>query len=476
MTHSQGSPHGAGLSTLTNADLVILGAGPAGLGAAYRATKAGFKVVVLEREQHVGGLAASFCVGGVRVDHGSHRLHPSIEPRILHELRRLLGEDLQLRKRQGRIRIQDRWIDFPLRPGDVIRNLPVKFALGAACDAALSWTRSSREDSFAAVILASLGPTMSEGFYFPYARKIWGLEPEDISGEQARRRVSGLSAAKLLKRLISRETGTGRWFYYPRRGFGQVWERLAEAAVANGAELRLGHPVKEVCILGNGFQALSSAGEAVHAARLWSTIPLPALVRLSDPTPPKEVVAAAGALSSRAMVLVYLVLPQRPYTPFDAHYLPGSETPVTRISEPANYRDGEDPADRTVICAEIPCFAGDATWSAKDDALAELVAETLRDVDLPSATPAACEVRRIPAAYPIYRRGYEESFRVLDAWAASCSGLLTFGRQGLHAHDNSHHALSMAWAAADALRPDGSFDQASWTASRAVFESHVVED
>jgi protoporphyrinogen oxidase len=461
---------------LTHAELAILGAGPAGLGAAYRATKAGFKVVVLEREDHVGGLAASFCVGGVRVDHGSHRLHPSIEPRIFDELRRLLGDDLQLRKRQGRIRIDDRWIDFPLRPGNLIRNLPARFALGAARDAALSWTRSAGEDSFAEVIRASLGPTMCESFYFPYARKIWGLDPRDISGEQARRRISGLSVGKLLKRLSSRETGTGRWFYYPRRGFGQVWERLADATVANGADLRLGNPVKEVCILENGFQVLGSAGEVVHAARLWSTIPLPALVRLWHPTPVEEVVAAAGALSSRSMVLVYLVLPQRPYTPFDAHYLPNSGTPVTRISEPANYRDGEDPADRTVICAEIPCFAGDATWRAQDSALAELVVKTLRDVDLPPAVPAAFEVRRIPAAYPLYRRGYEESFKVLDEWAASCPGLLTFGRQGLHAHDNSHHALSMAWAATDALRPDGSFDQASWTASRAVFGSHVVED
>jgi len=461
---------------LTDADLVILGAGPAGLGAAYRASKAGVKVVVLEREQRVGGLAASFCVGGIRVDHGSHRLHPSIEPRILREVSTLLGDDLQLRTRNGRIRIEDRWIAFPLRLGDLARNLPPKFALAAARDAALSWTQTPNEDSFAEVIRASLGSTMSYRFYYPYARKLWGLEPEDISGEQARRRVGALSAAALIKRLTSHKKGTGRWFYYPRRGFGQVWERLAEAAVSNGAQLRLGHHVERVRLLGSGFQVLSSAGGAVQAHRLWSTIPLPALVRLTDPSPPKEVLAAAGTLSSRSMVLVYLVLPKRPYTPFDAHYLPGPGTPVTRISEPANYRDGDDPSDRTVICAEIPCTAGDVIWGAGDDELAGLVVETLGAVNLPPAVPEGFEVRRIPAAYPVYRRGYEVAFEMLDAWASSCQGLLTFGRQGLHAHDNSHHALSMAWAATDALQPDGSFDQASWAASRARFESHVVED
>ena len=149
------------------ADLVILGAGPAGVGAAYRTARAGHRVVVLERAPGPGGAAASFELDGVRVDHGSHRLHPAIEPRILEDLRGLLGDELQRRPRNGHIFLEGRWIRFPLRPADLARRLPPSFAAGAAADAASAWARRPRADTFAETLRAGLGPTMCERFYFP---------------------------------------------------------------------------------------------------------------------------------------------------------------------------------------------------------------------------------------------------------------------------------------------------------------------
>ncbi|HEV3495893.1 MAG TPA: FAD-dependent oxidoreductase, partial [Actinomycetes bacterium] len=85
-------------------------------------------------------------------------------------------------------------------------------------------------------------------------------------------------------------------------------------------------------------------------------------------------------------------------------------------------------------------------------------------------------VRRLPQAYPIYRAGFEQGFEAVDAWVSRQPRLITFGRQGLFVHDNTHHALAMAWAAADALAADGAFDHAAWAAARESFTSHVVED
>ena len=153
-------------------ELAILGAGPAGIGAAFRAARAGHDVVVLERSTGPGGAAGSFEVGGMRVDFGSHRLHPSIEPRILADLTELLGDELQRRPRRGRIRLGGRWIGFPLRTGDLLRSLPPAFALGAARDAATSWARRPRADTFEELLRAGLGPTLCRHFYFPYARKL----------------------------------------------------------------------------------------------------------------------------------------------------------------------------------------------------------------------------------------------------------------------------------------------------------------
>jgi protoporphyrinogen oxidase len=185
------------------ADIVVLGAGPAGLGLAYRAAGAGHRVVVVERERHVGGASASFTVAGVRVDHGSHRLHRTIAPEILAELRRLLGDDLQRRQRRGRIRLAGRWLPFPLTPVATATNLPPGFGVRAAVEAATWWARRPHADTFAQVVRSGLGPTMATRFYEPYARKLWGLEPDHISGEQARRRIGAAGPAALLRRMLA---------------------------------------------------------------------------------------------------------------------------------------------------------------------------------------------------------------------------------------------------------------------------------
>jgi protoporphyrinogen oxidase len=212
---------------------------------------------------------------------------------------------------------------------------------------------------------------------------------------------------------------------------------------------------------------------------VWSTLPLPLLARMTDPAPPADAVAAAGRLTFRAMVLVYVSVSTAPgggrYTPFDAHYLPDAAIPVSRLSEPANYRDGDDPRDHSVLCAEIPCAVGDELWTAGDEALTEVVLGALAATGLPAPTVRAVEVRRLPHVYPVYRAGYGHDLARLDAWAARQPALLTLGRQGLFVHDNTHHALAMAWAAADALGEDG-FDDAAWAAARRRFATHVVED
>ncbi|MCZ7528120.1 MAG: hypothetical protein M5U14_18175 [Acidimicrobiia bacterium] len=129
-----------------------------------------------------------------------------------------------------------------------------------------------------------------------------------------------------------------------------------------------------------------------------------------------------------------------------------------------------------MLCAEVPCDVGDRRWHAPPEALGDLVAEGLEREGLPPCRPVAVEVRRVAHAYPVYRRGFRDVVEVVDWWASGLPGLLTLGRQGLFVHDNTHHALAMAWAAADALDASGRVDPARWVEARASFCSHVVED
>ena len=442
--------------------------------AGWRAAAAGHRVVVLERAPEVGGLAASTEVAGQRVDLGSHRLHPSTAPPVLGDLQRLLGGTLQWRPRAGRLRLDGRWVRFPLSAPDLVRSLPPAFAAAALRDAVTAPWRRPGDDSFADVVRTGLGPTMLDRFYGPFARKLWGVEPEELDGEQARRRIATRSAGGLARRVV--RPGTPPGFWYPARGFGAIVEALAEAAVAAGADLRVGCEVLGLDLHDEAPSVALADGTSLPVRRVLSTVPLPALARLVRPSPPPDVAEAAGALTSRGMVLVYLALATDRWTPFDAHYLPGPEVVASRVSEPKRYRDGPDPAGRTVLCAEVPCTPGDDLWRAGDEDLAREVAVGLESLGLPAVRPFAVEVRRLPAVYPVLRRGDVARLGVVHRWVESQPGVVTFGRGGLFAHDNTHHVMALGREAAACLRPDGSWDGARWAAARAQADAAVVED
>ncbi len=275
--------------------------------------------------------------------------------------------------------------------------------------------------------------------------------------------------------------GAGR-FFYPRRGYGQISEAYAAAARAQGAELMLGWRVtgltRPQAATDSWAVRVERDGVTRHlqADHVWSTIPITLLARFVDPPPPAEVLRAAGSIQYRAMLLIYLVLDTDRFSEYDAHYFPDSRIAITRLSEPKNYAATDQPRGQTILCAELPCAADDAHWGASDGELGEIVVADLARAGLPLPRPlAAVHVRRLRQAYPIYLRGYEKPFGILDEWVETLPRLLTYGRQGLFAHDNTHHALYMAYCAVDCLS-DGRFDHERWAQYRRVFETHVVED
>ena len=112
-----------------------------------------------------------------------------------------------------------------------------------------------------------------------------------------------------------------------------------------------------------------------------------------------------------------------------------------------------------------------------DEALGALVVRDLEQAGLgPVPRVSAVQVRRLPHAYPLYTKGYREAFDALDGWIAGFDGLITFGLQGLFAHDNTHHTMAMAYALVDSLDNNGTLDRDAWARARKSFEHHVVED
>lgn len=461
--------------------VAVLGAGPAGLMAALRLAEQGQTCVVFEAADQVGGMAGSFEVAGVRVDFGSHRLHPATPPALLDRIKAVMGDDLQLRPRRGRLRLRDRWVGFPFRPTDLARTMPPQFAARVAIDTATGPLRTIGRRppaSFAEAIRHRLGPTVAREFYDPYARKLYGAAPDELSVELARRRVSARSPVAIVQSMLTPTPPERRGFWYPRRGYGQISERLAEEATAAGVDIRLGAPVEKVDVSADSVAVtVGTDGEerVMSAGHVISTIPLPTLASRITPEPPVEVMDALGRLRTRAMVLVYLVVDAAQYTPFDAHYLAGLDTAVARLSEPKNYRTNpDDPADRTVLCAEIACWPNgdDPIWTATDADLGELVADDLVRAGLPRPAVVAVESRRLPSVYPVYDIRAEPARAVVDTWIRSPSRVRITGRQGLGVPDNLHHVMEMGQQAASVSPGNAT----AWATALDVFASNVVED
>lgn len=464
--------------------VAILGGGPAGLGLARQILAgndaASIEVEVFEANTSVGGLASSFSLDGVVFDHGSHRLHPSVRPDILEVLCDLMPGVLQRRLRHGRIVLGGRFIRFPLRPLDAALRLPWRIKWRLLRD---MFVRSRHDDagSFAATLESQLGTTLCREFYFPMARKLWGRDPNELDAEQARRRVSVHSPWQIIRRMarqlwIGGRSRSGASFFYPNGGFGRIARALADDVVDRGGKLTTSAPVTGLH-QGDSLWRVETRDDDREFDRVFSTIPISRLVGLLKPAAPEDVIEAAAALRSRAAVLVCLVLERSQWTSFDAHYVPDPGVSLSRTSEPTHYAAERSAGDRTGVCVEIPCDVGDETWQMSDDELVSRVGREVIRIGLPSLEPLlTSEVRRVPGVYPIYDHGYEVRLAAVRSQINRRPGLVTLGRQGLFAHDNTHHALAMAFAAAECLGSDGSWDEAGWDRACAGFAGHVVED
>ncbi len=465
---------------------MVLGAGPAGLATAWYAVRRGLTVVVLDRAPGVGGLAASLTVDGQSVDLGSHRLHPSIRPDILRDLRRLADLELQWRQRCGRIRLGGRWLAFPLSPTDLLRHAPPSFAVGVLGDLVRGSARRSVDavrrrradavpvppDSFAGRVRADLGPTIARWFYEPYARKLWAVDGQDLSAELFDRRVGTGSAMGIVRRALRRGPAPGFW--YPARGFGAISTSLGTAVERAGGAVVTSTQVLSIRSGADRVLVRLRDGHDIAARTVVSTIPSAGLLAMTDA--PAQVRAAAAELTFRGAVLVYLTVPRDRYTRFDAHYFPGPDTCVSRLSEPKNYRtSAADPPGRTVLCAELPSTPGDPIWCSADDVLVRRVSRELLEQGLPAPAPTAGHVVRRTHVYPVYRKGFEARRRMVDEFDLG-GNIAVLGRQALFAHDNTHHALLMGRSVVECLAGDARIDRDRWAVARRSFADHVVED
>jgi protoporphyrinogen oxidase len=435
---------------------------------------------VVEATGQVGGLARTEVRDGYRFDLGGHRFYtksPEVEALWLE----LLGPELLLRPRLSRIYWRGRFIDYPLRAGDVVRKVgPAEVVRSGASYLAARLRPHRDAESFEDWVTQRFGRRLFELFFRSYTEKVWGVPTSEIRAEWAAQRIRGLSLWRAARSALGAGSGELRSlieeFHYPRLGPGQMWEVMATEIERHGGAVLLDSPVSAIRLGPGGAGEVEAGGRALPAAGVISSLPLRTLAGLVEPAAPPAVLEAAAGLRYRDFITVALVIEGEDPFPDNWIYV---HDPGVRVGRIQNFRawspDLVPDHGRACIGLEYFCFEGDEVWRAGDAELVEQASAELARLGLARGEVVTGHVVRVPKAYPIYDSGYESRLGTLRAWLDGLAGLQQVGRNGLHRYNNSDHSMLTAMRAVENLCDGAAHDIWAVNADGAYLEEGDVD-
>lgn len=442
--------------------VVIVGAGPAGLTAAYESLKKNIHPILIEKSDMVGGIARTESYKGFRFDIGGHRFFTHFD-----EIQRLWEEILRENfikvPRISRIYYKKRFYKYPLSLINTVSNLGVIEGLLIL----ISYIRAKlrphgREDTFEEWVTHRFGRRLYRTFFKTYTEKVWGIPCSEIRSDWAAQRIKGLSLRSVLFDALVRGSQNGtktliREFHYPVFGPGMMWENLQKRIEQQGGEVFLKTEAVGLKWDGTRIQAILANREGkelnLSGESFISSMPLVDLIHLLHPPPPEEILDAAARLRYRDFILVGLILNKSGIFPDNWIYIHSPEVKVGRIQNFINWSPAMVPQPgKTSLGMEYFCNEGDELWNIPDAELIQLARQELQKLKLaPGDAVEDGVVFRQPKAYPVYNSDYRMNIDIIRSFLGRFENLQTIGRNGLHRYNNQDHSMITAIMAVENL-------------------------
>jgi len=450
-------------------DVVVIGAGPAGLTAALRLAERGVQPVIVEGDDVVGGISRTVVRDDWRFDIGGHRFFtkvPEVE-QLWDDL--LPGDDLMRRPRLSRIFYDGKFYDYPLNPWNALSNLGA--VESARCLLSYVWAhvRPGRpDDNFESWVSSRFGRRLYRMFFKTYTEKVWGMPADEMPADWAAQRIKSLSLGGAVRNAIGwRPNGGGQVtslieeFKYPQLGPGMMWEACRDRVLELGATLRFDSPVASVTHRAGRATAVTVAdGTELTADAVVSSMPFGELILAMDPLPPEEVTAAAKSLRHRDFLTVALVVPESAGFPDNWIYVHSPDVRLGRVQNFGAWSPWMVRPGTTCLGLEYFVNEGDTVWSMSDEELVGFAADELSTIGL--LDPTLVErgyVVRVPKAYPVYDTGYQDNIATMRAWLEEYApNVHPVGRNGMHRYNNQDHSMLTAMLAAENILDDAHHD------------------
>lgn len=435
--------------------VVILGAGPAGLTAAYELSAHDVPCVILERDSVVGGLARTVEHNGYRFDIGGHRFYTKVA--LVEKIwREILGDDLLTRQRLSRIYYKSRFFRYPLEPFDAVRGL----GLFESVRCLLSFVRAALfpelpEEDFATWVSNRFGRRLFKIFFKSYTEKVWGMDCREIGAEWAAQRIQELSVASLIRDALfpRREKKIKtliREFQYPRLGPGMFWSRMKAIVEQSGVNVMLNSPVESIEWWQGRVVSIKAGDKHHEGTHFISSIPIRELIECLNPAAPLAVREAAASLRYRDFITVAVIVRGENLFPDNWIYIHDPSVIAGRIQNYNNWSPDMTPdPGMTCLGLEYFCNQNDNLWERPDEDLIRLARKELVQLGL------VCDqdivegaVVRMPKAYPVYDRGYQEALAKIRSFVSTIPNLQLVGRNGMHRYNNQDHSMLTAILAA----------------------------
>lgn len=441
--------------------VVIIGAGPAGLTAAYELSRHNVRSLVVEKDNDVGGLAKTVTYKGYHFDIGGHRFFTKVVP-VEEMWKEILGEDLLERKRLSRIYYNKKFFYYPLRPVNALVGLGLGnslLILGSYIKARLSTQNAT--DTFEQWVSHHFGERLYRIFFKTYTEKVWGIPCSEIRAEWASQRIRGLSLLTVIKNSFLTQNNKEALiktlidsFHYPRFGPGMMWKKVAQAVQDSGSEVWLSAAVESLHWKEGKLEAIeikrNGKSEVVQGQHYISTMAIQDLIRKLRPSPPLEILEASGGLHYRDFLTVVLIVNKPDLFPDNWIYIHDPDVKVGRIQNFKNWSSSMVPdPQKTCIGLEYFCFEGEDLWNSSDRELIELGTKEMAKLGLVSAQDVEDgTVVRVSKAYPVYDSTYADSLLTIRSFLDRITNLQLIGRNGMHKYNNQDHSMLTGMLAA----------------------------